>query len=278
MATSTNAAGRRKVVYSHIIVFDFTPIPPYQHVSCMPVSNCGLDMETASDLKLTRAFRLTHRRLDIYENQHTYLIIAKTDSDCDHVDRARAVSLLNDFVYSRLKVGVRIDIVGVELVDTFDSRVIKLVPYVAKGDKMPPPRPVKSLRKRPVISSDADDSPGFPGILRHPPYKRQVTGQGTNTQNVTVDVCNNEAIPDGARVIAAEAANTVTMNKALSPTFVETPVVNADARPASAMDSLQAVINEPEMAGRNDDEVPAGVPTTDSQKIATPNRSKRAGQ
>ncbi len=236
-----NTSGRRTVQYSHLFLFDFTPIPPYQHVSCMPIAKCGLDPETSSNLKLTRAFRLAHRLLDIYEERHTYIIVAKADSDCDNYDRNRAVSLLNDFVYEKLRCGLRIDLLAEQIVDTFDSRLIKLVPYVAKEDKPPQPRPVKSIRKRPVFSSsDADEVRRRMPPLHNPQLNRATTSGGqSHVQEVHEYAEEGTPLPKGARVIAEGKENNVTMHQGLTPTFLETDTTPLNMEGGYELDMTQ---------------------------------------
>ncbi len=213
---------RRRVTYDHLILFDFTPIPPFQHVSCMPIGKSGLDAETANNLLLTRQVRLLQRRLRIYEDQHNYLILAKTDADCDNVDRGRAVSVINDFVYTKLKDGVRIDQLPELLVDTFDSRVIKLVPYVPKYEQETSiPRTGYTARKRPIFSSDHEEV-----TAKAPPKKTTRVPPKVAKQKkvMTVPVSDSGALPPaGARVIADGGSITreVKMSQGLTPVFVQ---------------------------------------------------------
>ncbi len=212
---------RRIVQYDHLILFDFMPIPPYQHVSCMAIGSCGLDEEARSSLKLTRAFRLKQRRLKIYEEPHTYIIVAKTDSDCDHYDRSRAVTVLNDFVYEKLKEGVRLDVLAELIVDNFDSRLIKLVPFLPKEEQVPQ-RKVTSARRRPMFSSDNDDAL-FAGT-RVTAVARTIPQPTPNEEKaVEVDAHVKGSLPSGARVVADHNDPEVKMSRGLTPIFVQPP-------------------------------------------------------
>ncbi len=223
--------GRRKVAYDHVMLFDFTPIPPFQHVSCMPIAKLGLDDDT-KPLQLTRLFRLTQRKLNIYEDQHTYLIIAKTDTDCDNVDRGRAVTVLNDFVYTKLKEGVRIDHLTELLVDTFDSRLVKLVPYVPNYQQpSETQRAGRSARRRPIISSSEHEDqlpPKRPTFkkpskaLAEATRKRDVI-QAAETADFNVPLRHGEQVPDNAAVVAqgSQDAEVTLRNGGLTPLFVQ---------------------------------------------------------
>ncbi len=222
LSAAPNMSGRprRRVTYDHVLLFDFSPIPPFQHVSCMPLNKSGLDAEAAANLNLTRQARLLQRKLNIYEEQHTYIIVAKTDSDCDNVDRGRAVTVINDFVYTKLKDGVRIDQIPELLVDTFDSRVIKLVPYVANFDRpQNVPRTGFTARKRPIFSSEDHEEPKRSG----PPLKttRVANKVGRSKETVNVPVSQNAKLPPGACVVAnCTNVEAVTMTNGLTPLFV----------------------------------------------------------
>ncbi len=209
------AENTKHATYDYLIALDLMPEAGYPNVSCVPVT-C-LPHEYNGEIKLTQAVRASPIHLEIYEDPHSYHVIAKCESSCDNTERMRAVRVLNAFIEEDLRAGYRLDTTVTRIIEEFPPRVLKRLQYGGKGEVVRKLLPSSRTRNRPQISSDDFDKDKDPPVKAGRKRTKAQTAPRPAKKKVEAAAAGT---PDD-RHLQIPHERIVTMDNSLTPVFYE---------------------------------------------------------